>query len=187
MGNLRLVPPKQPITNVEIERDIRHALKNPPEDTEERYRRKPLIIIPILPLAVTLVILWPIFSVVVTILLFISMPFMPWLWNWYLDHKRISVNDYQITAETVDCVIVKSYTYRRHKHYYTVYNHFVRFENGKTWTIPADNYAWTQKHRMDCSKVLEATHRGDIMIVVTNKRNGKIVMAYNTDTFQYVD
>ena len=187
MGNLPLVPPEQPITNVEIERDIRHALKNPPEDTEERYRRKALIIIPILPLAVTLVILWPIFSVVVTILLFISMPFMPWLWNWYLDHKRISVNDYQITAETVDCVIVKSYTYRRYKHYYTVYNHFVRFENGNTWTIPADNYAWTQKHRMDCSKVLEATHRGDIMIVVTNKRNGKIVMAYNTDTFQYVD
>jgi len=73
------------------------------------------------------------------------------------------------------------------KHRPTIHNYYVRFQNGKAWAIPVENYAWTEKHRMSSYAIAQATHCDDVMIVVTNKKNGKIVMAYNTDIFEYVN
>ena len=175
------------LTNNEIEKDIRHALKNPPYESEKSYRRKPLIFIAVFVLVVVLAILLPRFVLVAVIAFLIGLPFLPWLWQAYLQNKKITVNDYQITQETVNCVVVETYINKRSRYRYTRYNYLVRFENGKTWAIPTENYAWTENHRMYGSEVLQATHCNDTMIVVTNKRNGKIVMAYNTDTFTYAN
>ena len=175
------------LTNSEIEKDIRHALKNPPYESEKSYRRKPFIIIAAFILVVISAIIWPVVVLSTIFVFLIGLPIWPWLWGYYLENKKIVLNDYQITQETVNCVIVEKYVDKRSKHKYTRYNYFVRFGNGKTWAIPADNYAWTEKHRMSFGEVYQHTHMEDTMIVVTKKRNGKIVMAYNTDTFTYVN
>ena len=175
------------LTNNEIEKDIRHALKNPPYESEKSYRRKPFIIIAAFILVVISAIIWPVVVLSTIFVSLIGLPLWLWLWRYYLENKKIVLNDYQITQETVNCVIVEKYVDKRSKHKYTRHNYFVRFENGKTWAIPADNYAWTEKHRMSFGEVYKNTHMEDTMIVVTKKRNGKIVMAYNTDTFTYVN
>ena len=175
------------LTNNEIEKDIRHALKNPPYESEKSYRRKPFIIIAAFILVVISAIIWPVVVLSTIFVFLIGLPIWPWLGEYYLENKKLVLNDYQITQEKVNCVIVEKYVYKRSKHKYTRHNYFVRFENGKIWAIPADNYAWTEKHRMSFGEVYKNTHMEDTMIVVTKKRNGKIVMAYNTDTFTYVN
>ena len=175
------------LTNNEIEKDIRHALKNPPYESEKSYRRKPLIIIAAFILVVISAIFWPVVVLSTIFVFLIGLPIWPWLWRYYLENKKIVLNDYQITQETVNCVIVETYVEKRSKYKYTRHNYFVRFENGKIWAIPADNYAWTEKHRMSFGEIYQNTHMEDTMIVVTKKRSGKIVMAYNTDTFTYVN
>ena len=175
------------LTNNEIERDIRHALKNPPYESEKSYRRKPLIIIAAFILLVISAIIWPGVVLSTIFVLLISLPLWPWLWVYYLENKKIVLNDYQITLETVNCVIVKKYVDKRSKHKHTRHIYCVRFENGKTWAIPMDNYAWTEKHRMSFDEVYQNTHMEDTMIVVTKNKSGKIVMAYNTDIFTYVN
>ena len=57
------------LTNNEIEKDIRHALKNPPYESEKSYRRKPFIIIAAFILVVILAIIWPV-VVLATIFVF---------------------------------------------------------------------------------------------------------------------
>ena len=175
------------LTNNEIEKDIRNALKNPPYESEKSYRRKPFIIIAAFILLVILAIIWPVVVLSTIFVFLIGLPIWPWLWRYYLENKKIVLNDYQITQETVNCVIVETYVDKRSKHKHTRHIYCVRFENGKIWAIPTNNYAWTEKHRMSFGEVYQNTHMEDTMIVVTKKRSGKIVMAYNTDIFTYVN
>ena len=59
------------------------------------------------------------------------------------------------------------------------------FENGKEWRVPKENYAWNERFRMSDLGVYKSTHRGDTMLAVTDKRTDTIIVAYNTEIFEY--
>ena len=101
--------------------------------------------------------------------------------------KNVSICDYNITREVVHSIHEEHYKtsggkYRRSV---TVHNYAVRFENGAEWRVPQEVYAWSERLRMSGRGVHESTHRGDTMLIVTDKRTDKIVMAYNTEIFEY--
>ena len=179
---------KLKVTENEIEMDIRHSLMHPPQPSEKSYRRKPVLIIAAFALVVVMAFFFPWVVLGCLIVFLLSIPAWPWIRQWYLEHKKIKVSDYQVTKETVYGVVENTYIERRRNgEGTTIYNYYVQFQNGKLWAIPMEVYAWTKNHRMSCRGVFEATRRDDTMIVVASKRTGKIVMAYPMDTFEYVD
>ena len=73
----------------------------------------------------------------------------------------------------------------RHRRTEQVNNYIVRFENDKSWRVPKELYNWNERLRCQDLGVYNTTHRGDTMIVVTEKSTGKIAVAYNTNIFEY--
>ena len=59
------------------------------------------------------------------------------------------------------------------------------FDNGKTWNIPKNNYAWSGEFPMSDDFIYKNTHFGDIFWTVTEKNTGKIVVAYPAEYFEY--
>ena len=182
---------KQILTNKEIEKDIITALKNPPDSSEDSYR-KTGIIVPIVTLAVIAItayvdpefILWELVSFIALAFLYII--FL--IFRQRIKIKKVSINDYSVTTEIVHSTSKEHFTVRRGKYYVKrVDNYTLRFENGKTWRIPKDNYLWSVERPMSDFAIYESTHREDTMIVVTKKDSGDIVMAYHTDFFEYRD
>lgn len=178
---------KEILTNKEIEKDIITALKNPPRESEASYKK------------------WTVPAIIIALILFIIEFIYPIFILWFLGvliifftiavtvHyirlkrkiKRISINDYDITNDTVRCIdeehyIKKSYRYRSE----AIHNYIISFESGKTWRIPKDNYSWSER-RMSDFAIYHSTHRGDTMITVIKKEKSEVVMAYHPDFFEY--
>ena len=63
--------------------------------------------------------------------------------------------------------------------------YIMRFENGKSWNIPKDNYTWSGEHPMSDRTLYQSTHPRDLFLTVTKKDTGEIVMAYPTEYFEY--
>ena len=63
------------------------------------------------------------------------------------------------------------------------YNIF--FEKERVWRIPDELYWWSEKNSMSDITVFEKTEQGDVFYTVCEKKSGKIVMAYNTEIFEY--
>jgi hypothetical protein len=102
--------------------------------------------------------------------------------------KNIKINDYEITAEIAHSVAEEHYKAEtggsvRHRRTAQINNYTIRFENGKVWRVPKELYCWNERLRMHDRGIFNSAHRGDTMIVVTEKSSGKIVVAYNTEIF----
>ncbi len=185
---------KQILTDAEIEKDIIHALKKTPKESEKSYKRwkAPCIII----------------AVLLFVMHFIYPKFMIWFWLALLVFcvigsifchfrlrnkiKNVNINDYIITTEIVHSVDEEHYeavkyrrTGARRREQIDNYNYIIRFESGKSWHVPKELYGWHERLRMRDAGIFNSTHRGDTMIVLTEKRSDKIVVAYNTEIFDY--
>ena len=183
---------KHILTNTEIEKDIITALKNPPKESEASNKKSTIIAIIIAVLLVVIEFIYPIFIIwfllaLMTFLIVYSIFNHIRLKNRI---KNVTINNYYVTTEIVHSITEEHYRTEtggsiRHRRTEQVNNYIVRFETGKDWRIPKELYNWDERLRWQDMGVYNTTHRGDTMIVVTEKNTDKIVVAYNTDIFEY--
>ena len=177
---------KQLLTNAEIEKDIISALKNPPKESEKSYKRWTIPCIIIAVLLVVIEFIYPIF------ILWLLLALTVFLIGYSIFHhlrlknqiKNVMISDYDITTEIVHSTAEEHYRAEtggsvRHRRTEQVNNYILRFENGKVWRVQKELYSWNDRG------IFNSTHRGDTMIVVTEKSSGGIVVAYNTEIFEY--
>ena len=183
---------KQILTNAEIEKDIISALKNPPKESEASYKRRtvPCIIIAVLLVAIECI--YPIFILWFLLALIVFLIGSSIFHHFRLKNriKNVTINDYDITAEIVHSTDEEHYRAHtggsvRRRRTEQVNNYIIHFENGKSWRIPKELYSWSERLRMHDVGIRNSTHCGDTMIVITEKSSGKIVVAYNTEIFEY--
>ena len=180
-------------TEAEIERDIQSAIKYPPDESEDSYKK------------------WLIFALVLAPFSLLALPFIEklsdflWSFAWALliitvlifplsflylkiRLKNVSIRDYEISEDKVFSTEEERYTdvYRTTRwHFRTVKNYNVNFCSGRTWRIPGELYFWSDRYRMKNYKICESSKAGDTMIVVTHRKTKKIIVAYNTEFFEY--
>lgn len=181
---------KQILTKTEIEKDIINALKNPPNMSEASYKKTTIPAIIIAVLLVVIEFIYPIFILWVLIALVVFLIGSAIFNHFRLKNriKRVSINDYYITKEVVHSISEEHYRAERggkRRRTEQINNYTVRFENGKSWRIPKDNYLWSVERPMSDCAIFRSTHREDVFIVVTKKDTNEIVMAYHTDFFEY--
>lgn len=178
------------ITRAEIEKDIINALKQPQEMSKEAYKKLTIPSIIIACLLIIIEFVYPIFILWLLLAILISLPVIGIISHFRLKHKikRVSSDDYDITIETVHSIAEEHYRAERggkFRRTELVNNYTIRFENGKNWRVPKENYPWSEKLRMSDVGIYKSTHREDVFIVVTKKDTSEIVMAYHTDFFEY--
>ena len=186
------MPRKQILTNIEIEKDIVSSLKNPPKESEASYKRWTIPCIIIAILLVIIEFIYPIF-ILWFLLALIAFGIVYSIFDRFRlknKIKNVTINDYDITTEIVHSTEEEHYRAEtggsiRHRRTEQINNYTIRFENGKSWRIPKELYSWSERLRMHDVGIRNSTHRGDTMIVITEKSSGKIVVAYNTDIFDY--
>lgn len=177
---------KDVVTDKEIVKDLITAHKNPPNKPGSKYDLTFFYYL----VAFMLLIIelkHPKFILWVLIALIIVGAIGSIVYKIRLTHlkKTFSISNYDITVMTVDCIRDEYYTYRRKTSTYNVYNYIIRFKNGKEWNIPVLLYRWSERHATYGPELYKNTHAGDTFIVVTKKSDSKIIMAYNTDIFEY--
>ena len=187
------------VTDKEIEKDIITALKYPPKAPRSFYKDDTHISTVIgIALGLVLVVLEFMFmeTVLKGLLWFLFVVFVyamiVGIFNFFhlrYQIKNVSVNDYEITTETVHSISDEHFAIkrgtRRFRRYEIIHNYNIRFENGKEWRMPKENYNWSSKYSVSDWGAFQEAHRGDTFIVVTQKSSGKIIMAYDTDIFEY--
>lgn len=183
---------KQILTNAEIEKDIVSALKNPPKELETSYKRRMLPCIIIALVLVVIEFIYPKFILWFLLALITSLIGSSIFYHFRLkiQIKNVQINDYDITAESVHSVAEEHYRAEnggsvRYRRTEQVNNYIIRFESGKVWRVPKELYCWHERLRMRDVDIFNSTHKGDTMIVVTAKKAEKIVVAYNTEIFDY--
>ena len=183
---------QQVFTDAEIKKDIASAIKNPPSPSRKFYRSKAAIELAVVLSGVAImifyrdIVLWLLLAFAIYVI--VPLTLKPIL----RAHKakKVSENDYTVSNETVsgvseDHFIVRYARTTKASRKREIHNYSIYFENGKCWRIPNDNYSWSLENPMSNATILKNAHCGDIMTVVTEKRTGKIVMAYNTRFFDY--
>ena len=181
---------KENLTWLEIKKDIIIALKNPPSESKSSYNRsKPVYAIVGLAL-LALIYFFPIMLAYefAALILFAAGYLIFHYARLKVKIKSINISNYNVTTETVYGISEEHYLARnggRVKYTKQISNYTVHFENGKDWRVPKKLYTWSERfHRQDRG-VYHTTHRGDTMTVISEKATGEIVMAYNTDIFEY--
>lgn len=178
---------KEIITKKEIEKDIIHAIKHPAHTPRalyllgyaatfavflgivflERYIDKAAFILPAVVLIVILV--------------------LPAV-NIYIRERkiaRLSADDYVIKKSVVKKTGHERYVKRVGRRLRTVDNYNILFEKEKVWHIPEELYWWSAVNPMTDITVYEKTEQGDVFYTVSEKKSGKIIVAYNTEVFEY--
>jgi hypothetical protein len=181
---------KQTVTNLEIEKDIIEALKHPPGLSKQFNRRlKPpsLVIgtiLGVMTFIYPLVVCW-----ILLALLIISIGSIIFhVISIKYKIKRVSISDYDITTEVVHDIVHEQYWESgKGLVIYEKNNYNICFENGKNWRVPKRLYYWSDMLRSRDIGICRTIQHGSIMIVVTQKATGKIVVAYNTEFFEYKD
>ena len=176
---------KQKITENEIKKDIITALKHPYTMNKVSYKKTIVCarIIICLLLAIifisTKAFLWTFYLLLVFGFGYV----MFYHFRLKIKIKNLSVDDYNITIETVSSVSEDHYRELNCGRF--INNFVIHFENEKNWRIPKFNYLWNTDHPVSDSAVYQSIHRADSMIVVTNKDTDEIIVAYHTDFFEY--
>ena len=184
---------KQRLTNAEIEKDIIHALKNPPHTPASSYKKTTLPAILAACVLVVMEFIYPLFVLWAFLALLVLVIGGIIFGHYRLKNqiKKVSINDYDITTEVVHSIAEEHYRAergggRRHRRRTEqIDNYSIRFESGKIWRVPQENYAWSERLRSSDLGVYNSTHREDSMIVVTKRASGDVVMAYHADIFEY--
>ena len=184
------MPKKQVITNSEIEKDIIGALKNPPRASEASYKKWT---IPAAVIAIALIVVVAI-NPKIGCLIFLAVFALLIIFGIanYLRVKyrikNVSICNYDVTREVVHSISEEHYkadTGGKRRRIEQIDNYTTHFESGKEWRIPKQNYVWHERLRASDRGVYKTTHRGDTMLAVTDKRTDTIIVAYNTEIFEY--
>ena len=185
---------KQIVTNENIRTDIKNALKHPAtlSHVEHRKSRSPFLVYSGAML-IAIVLFQNYYKVVFGIGLAFIVAYL--VVDYFRKQKSIanvSIENYEIKTECVS--FVKEEIYRTdHKIHlsptirkiHTAQVYILFFDNEKTWNIPKSNYSWSGECPMSDDFIYKNTNLGDIFWTVTEKRTGKIVVAYPTEYFEY--
>ena len=182
------MPKKQTFTDAEIKKDLIGALKHPPAESERSVNTASWVALGILLASLVVIYFYRLFF-----LWFLLGTALYSIGFFIFKHqklkiqiKKLSLADHEITTETVSHTECESYVIRGTRHRrYTVTRYILHFESKKSFVIPQDNYLWSADTPMSDVVVFNNTHRGDTMTVVTKKSTGEIVVAYNTNLFEY--
>ena len=106
--------------------------------------------------------------------------------------NKISIDDFVIKEEHVSHINEEIYStdHKIHisstvRNIHTAHVYIMYFENGKSWSIPKDNYKWSRDNPMSDRTLYQSTLPRDLFWTVTKKDTGEIVMAYPTKYFEY--
>ena len=187
------VTKKEIFTDAEIEKDIKAAIKAPPDESEDSHKKWLIFMLILAPFSLLALLFieklsdflwyfaWAL--LIITVLIFpLSFLYLK------IRLKNVSIRDYEVSEDKVFSAEEERYTdvYRTTRlHFRTVKNYNVNFCSGKTWRIPGELYFWSDRYRMKNYKICESTHAGDTMIVVTHRKTKKVIVAYNTELFEY--
>ena len=185
---------KQILTNENIRNDIKNALKHPATLSHAEHRKSmfPLLVFSAIML-IAIVLFQNYYKVVLGIGLgFIVVYFVVDYFRKQKSINNVSIENYEIKAECVSFVKEEIYStdHKIHlsptvKKIHTAQIYIMFFDNGKTWNIPKNNYAWSGEFPMSDDFIYKNTHFGDIFWTITEKNTGKIVVAYPTEYFEY--
>ena len=185
---------KQILTNENIQNDIKNALKHPATLSHAEHRKS---MFPLLVFSAIMLIAIVLFQNYYKVVLGIGVAFIVvyLVVDYFRKQKSInnvSIENYEIKAECVSFVKEEIYStdHKIHlsptvKKIHTAQIYIMFFDNGKTWNIPKNNYAWSGEFPMSDDFIYKNTHFGDIFWTVTEKNTGKIVVAYPTEYFEY--
>ena len=185
---------KQILTNENIRNDIKNALKHPAILSQAEHRKS---MFPLLVFSAIMLIAIVLFQNYYKVVLGIGVAFIVvyLLVDYFRKQKSInnvSIENYEIKAECVSFVKEEIYStdHKIHlsptvKKIHTTQIYIMFFDNGKTWNIPKNNYAWSGEFPMSDDFIYKNTHFGDIFWTVTEKNTGKIVVAYPSEYFEY--
>ena len=185
---------KQILTNENIRNDIKNALKHPATLSHAEHRKS---MFPLLVFSAIMLIAIALFQNYYKVVLGIGVAFIVvyLVVDYFRKQKSInnvSIENYEIKAECVSFVKEEIYStdHKIHlsptvKKIHTAQIYIMFFNNGKTWNIPKNNYAWSGEFPMSDDFIYKNTHFGDIFWTVTEKNTGKIVVAYPTEYFEY--
>ena len=183
---------KQTLTSVQIESDIIDALKNPPKKSAESYKRWTIPEILLVVVGVAAGVIYPMFIVWLSLalLVFVICHTVFCFARLKKQIKMVTIDDYDITKETVSSTSEEHFRADavgslRHRHTEKIDNYTVHFDNGKSWRIPKELYRWDDRLRMRDADICSSIHRTDTLIAVTKKETGEVVVAYNTNVFEY--
>ncbi len=181
---------KEKLTDAVIEKDIINFLKQPDKMSEDSFNKRQIpaaiigIVIGVLSLIFFEYIIWGLLLLLVYIAAALAFNYL----RFKFQAKRVKICDYEIKTETLSHVCYETYHITRgakRRRGETVHIHTLHFENGKSWSIPENNYSWSVERQMSAFSVYESTQSGDTFIVVTKKSTGKVFVAYNTKFFEY--
>ena len=185
---------KQILTNENIRNDIKNALKHPATLSHAEHRQS---MFPLLVFSAIMLIAIVLFQNYYKVVLGIGVAFIVvyLLVDYFRKQKSInnvSIENYEIKAECVSFVKEEIYStdHKIHlsptvKKIHTAQIYIMFFDNGKTWSIPKNNYALSGEFPMSDDFIYKNTHFGDIFWTVTEKNTGKIVLAYPSEYFEY--
>ena len=185
---------KQILTNENIRNDIKNALKHPATLSHAEHRKS---MFPLLVFSAIMLIAIVLFQNYYKVVLGIGVAFIVvyLVVDYFRKQKSInnvSIENYEIKAECVSFVKEEIYStdHKIHlsptvKKIHTAQIYIMFFDNGNTWNIPKNNYAWSGEFPMSDDFIYKNTHFGDIFWTVTEKNTGKIVVAYPTEYFEY--
>lgn len=182
---------REVFTLKEVEYDISYSLKNAPERSESSYKK---LLIPCGVLGVLLAIL-SIFQpkigliglLILAIVAIVSVIFE----LLFSKHrvKSVSIDDYEIDTAILSYAEEEHYKQIRAgvniRHSRKINNYTLHFENGKSFRLPKDNYAWSKERSMSDFAIFHSSHRGDLFIVAVKKDSFEIAMAYPAEFFEY--
>ena len=179
---------KETVTIAEIEKDIRSRLKQGVDMLEDDYNKgnswawlyaTVLFVFSIIaPFAFTT-------AVLVLLLAIIVITVVKSILNFY-KIKKISIDDYEIKTDIVHSTSEEHYMKQQRRYAKVqVDNYMIRFENGGVWRIAKKNYSWSVERPMSDWYIFENAHRGDVFITVTERSTGTVMMAYDTEFFEY--
>ena len=98
---------------------------------------------------------------------------------------KVSIDNYVIKKSVVKKTKHERYVIITKRRITLVNNYNILFEKERVWHIPAELYWWSETNSMSDITVYDKTEQGDVFYTVSEKKSGKIVMAYNTKTFEY--
>ena len=185
---------KQVLTNEDILTDVKNIMKQPATLSRAEHKKANL---PLLVFSAVMLVALVVFQSYYKLILVIGLSFIAayLIIDYFRKGNRInnvSINDYEIKKEAVSYIKEEIYSTDNKIHIsstvrniHTAQVYIMYFENGKSWNIPKDNYAWSKENPMSDSTIYQSTRSFDIFWTVTKKDTGEIVMAYPSEYFEY--
>ncbi|MBQ3597796.1 MAG: hypothetical protein II987_00855 [Clostridia bacterium] len=175
------------ITKAEIEKDIIHAIKHPARTPRWLYFvGYAAVFVVMLGIAFLESYIGKAAFFLPAVVLF-AILLLPLVKYGLRDRKaaKVSIDNYVVKKSVVKKKKHEKYVKISKRRITVVNNYNIFFEKERVWRIPDELYWWSEKCSMSDISVFEKTEQGDVFYTVCEKKSGKIVMAYNTEVFEY--